>query len=331
MHAFINSPLQIGSLEIPNRLIQGPLAGYSCAPFRTLFNQYTPPAYCVTEMSSAADIVHKHTINSRYIYRAPQEKLLAYQISGSKPQILAQAASQLAAYGADLIDINCGCPKSKIRKKGAGSALLEAPEQLIRIIKTVRAAIDIPLTIKIRIQGTQDDLILAQKIAEAGADALIVHGRRWIDDYDVATDLAKIAQIKQAIPIPVIANGDIADINSLRHAVEATGCDAYMIARAGSGKPWLYQELLRQRPLSVSFTERITLFMRHLADLAVLENEFKAVLQSKSLVRYYFAKFFAVETLNQFNQLDSLGRIEDFLRQQGSNLNHSQTTTAIYF
>jgi nifR3 family TIM-barrel protein len=313
MHAFLNSPLQIGLLEIPNRLIQGPLAGYSCAPFRTLFNHYSPPAYCVTEMSSAADILHKHTRNSRYVYRAPQEQLLAYQISGTEPQILAQAASQLEIYGADLIDINCGCPKPKIRKKGAGSALLETPEQLIRIIKTVRAAITIPLTIKIRIQDNEDDLMLAQKIEEAGADALIVHGRRWIDDYDVAVDLAKIAQIKQQITIPVIANGDVADTDSLGQSLAATGCDAYMIARAGSGKPWLYQELLGQQPVSVSFTEKINLFMEHLEGLATLEDEFKAVLQSKSLVRYYFGKFFAAEALSHFYQLDSLAGIEHFL------------------
>lgn len=197
MHTFINSPLQIGQLTIPHRLIQGPLAGYSCAPFRTLFNAYTPPAYCVTEMSSATDLLNKHALDSRYVYRSPQEQLLAYQISGTEPKILAQAAAQLQAYGADLIDINCGCPKPKIRKKGAGSALLETPEQLIAIIRAVRSMLHIPLTIKIRIQGNETDLVLAKKIEEAGADALIVHGRRWVDDYDVPSDWLHIARIKK--------------------------------------------------------------------------------------------------------------------------------------
>jgi tRNA-dihydrouridine synthase B len=299
MHAFINSSLKIGDLTLPNRLIQGPLAGYSCAPFRTLFNHYRPPAYCVTEMSSAIDILHKHAANSRYVYRAPQEQILAYQIAGTEPHILAQAAQQLQFNGADIIDINCGCPKPKIRKKGAGSALLEEPEQLMRIVKEVRASITVPLTIKIRIQ--------------AGTDALIVHGRRWIDDYDVASDLKQIAQIKKSVTIPVIANGDIHDVASLHRAVELSGCDAYMISRAGSGKPWLYQELLQQERVVVCLTEKINLFMKHLHELAILEDEYKAILQSKSLVRYYFGKLLDASLLNRFYQVDSLDKIHSFL------------------
>ncbi|MDR3504243.1 MAG: tRNA-dihydrouridine synthase family protein [Legionella sp.] len=313
MHAFINSPLQIGSLTLPHRLIQGPLAGYSCAPFRTLFNRYTAPAYCVTEMSSAMDVVHRHALTSRYIYRSPQEQRLAYQISGTEPMVLAQAAEQLQAYGADLIDINCGCPKPKIRKKGAGSALLETPELLEGIVKAVRAAITIPLTVKIRIQDTQDDIVLAQKIEAAGVDALIVHGRRWVDDYDVAVNFRQIAQIKQALKIPVIANGDIDSMASLQQAVEFSACDAFMIARAGSGRPWLYQELLEQRTISISGAEKASLFMTHLQDLAILEDEYKAILQSKSLVRYYFGKNLDAAWLTRFYQLDSLNDIEAFI------------------
>lgn len=312
MHAFLNSSLKLGSLTLANRLIQGPLAGYSCAPFRVLFNRYASPAYCVTEMSSATDILYKHTANSRYIYRAPQEQILAYQIAGTDSHILAQAAQLLQLNGADIIDINCGCPKPKIRKKGAGSALLEVPEQLVQIIKEVRAVITIPLTIKIRIQGNKQDLVLAKKIEEAGADALIVHGRRWIDDYDEASDLQQIAQIKQGITIPVIANGDIHDVTSLQRAIEVSGCDAYMISRAGTGKPWLYQQLLQQSHGVVNLEEKINLFMDHLQGLAALENEYKAILQSKSLVRYYFGSMFDASLLQRFYQLDSLEKIHQF-------------------
>jgi nifR3 family TIM-barrel protein len=316
MHAFINSSLKIGSLTLPNRLIQGPLAGYSCAPFRELFNQYRPPAYCVSEMSSAMDILYKHSVNSRYLYRAPKERILAYQIAGIEPEILARAAQQLQHYGADIIDINCGCPKPKIRKKGAGSALLETPERLVRIVQEVRRAITIPLTIKIRIQGNEHDLILAQKIAEAGADALIVHGRRWIDDYDIASDVQQIATIKHVVTIPVIANGDIHDVSSLQRAVDLSACDAFMIGRAGSGKPWLYQELLEQQPVEVSMAEKISLFMSHLQGLSALEDEYKAVLQSKSLVRYYFRNRFDATQLSHFYQLGSLAQINHFLHKQ---------------
>jgi nifR3 family TIM-barrel protein len=313
MHTIINSPLQIGSLTLPHRLIQGPLAGYSCAPFRELFYKYIPPAYCVTEMSSAIDILNKHSPQSRYIYRSPDERLLSYQISGTDPLIMAQAARRLEAHGADLIDVNCGCPKTKIRKKGAGSALLEEPEKLVAIIHKIRESISLPLTVKIRIQGNEQDVHLAQQIEDAGANALIVHGRRWTDDYDIQCNLNQIAEIKKNLQIPVIANGDISSVSSLNHAMDISGCDGFMIARAGSGRPWLYQELLEQRTLEISDEEKKALFMAHLEGLNTLENEYKAILQSKSLIRYYFRSRLTEQQLNQFYNLKSLIEIKAFL------------------
>lgn len=314
MHTFINSPFKIGSLTLPNRLIQGPLAGYSCAPFRELFYQFTPPAYCVSEMSSAVDVLKKHNDQSRYLFRSLREYILSYQISGSNGDALAHAALKLQNMGADLIDINCGCPKAKIRKKGAGSALLDEPLKLVEIIKKVRKVLSIPLTIKIRIQGNSNDLTLAKQIEEAGADALIVHGRRWIDDYDRACDLGQIATIKSSISIPVIANGDIHDAASLQKAIELSGCDGFMIARAGCGRPWLYQELLDNCTLDIDRDNKIKLFMDHLKGLAFLEDEFKAVLQSKSLVRYYFKKQLSDEELRGFYNQLTLKDIEHFLK-----------------
>ncbi|HBI21701.1 MAG TPA: nitrogen regulation protein, partial [Legionella sp.] len=292
MQAFLNSPFHIGGLRLSNRLIQGPLAGFSCAPFRQLFYQYTPPAYCVSEMISAHDVLDKHQPDSRYLYRAPEERVLCYQLSGNDPFILAQAADRVQALGADLIDLNAGCPKPKIRKKGAGSALLDEPQRLFEILRAVRQSITIPLTVKLRIAGDERDVSIAQGLEQAGADALTVHGRRWTDDYDIACDFSYIARIKQAVRIPVIANGDIADHATLAQAIANTGCDAYMIARAGSGHPWLYQQLLAESDtvLYRGHVERVACFMQHLHGLAGLESEHQAVLQSKSLVRYYFKR-----------------------------------------
>lgn len=315
MLEYINSPLTIGSLTIPHRLIQGPLAGFSCAPFRVLFNQFKAPAYCVSEMCSAMDVVHKHGAQSRYLYRSDQESLLAYQISGTDAEVMARAAARLQAMGADLIDLNCGCPKTKIRKKGAGSALLENPDLLITIIQKVRASISIPLTVKIRIQGGEKDCALAQQIQTAGADALVVHGRSWKDDYAIACNWEQIALIKNSVTIPVIANGDIKDYKSLEQAFTASACDAFMISRAGTGKPWLFQELLEQKPIQYSLHDKIDLFMQHLQGLAQLESEFKALLQSKSLVRYYFRHELPEEMLQKFYQLQSVTDISGFLSQ----------------
>ena len=310
-HVFLNEPFNIGSLQLPNRLIQGPLAGFSCAPFRQLYYQFIPPAYCVSEMISAHDVLYKHPVDSRYLYRAPEEKTLCYQISGRDPTVMAQAAHRLEALGADLIDLNCGCPKNKIRKKGAGSALLEKPQLLFEIVSAVRAAISIPLTVKLRIQGGLSDMALAQSLESAGADALIVHGRRWTDDYDTPSDLHQIQRIKKAIRIPVIANGDIIDKDSLAHAMGVSGADAYMIARAGSGNPWIYQALLEAKVMAPPpLLAQINGFMTHLQGLSNLESEHQAILQSKSLVRYYFGKILSDVQLKHFYSLSSLKAVE---------------------
>lgn len=313
MLALLNDSFNIGSLKLPNRLIQGPLAGFSCAPFREQYYSFSPPAYCVSEMISAYDVLHKHKATSRYLYRSPKEKTLCYQLSGTDPQIIANAAGRLEAMGADLIDLNCGCPKTKIRKKGAGSALLERPERLGEIVSTVRKAIHLPLTVKVRIQGNENDIALAKAIEEAGADALVVHGRRWTDDYDTPCNLEQIKQIKLAVNIPVIANGDIADKVTLSNAIATSGCDAYMISRAGSGNPWLYQQLLADE-VHLEHGTRIDSFISHLQGLATLESEYQAVLQSKTLVRYYFKNVFNVQQLHDFYVLDNLKAIETHMK-----------------
>lgn len=310
----MNTTIAFGSFELPHRLIQGPLAGFSCAPFRQLFSLFVPPAYAVSEMLSAHNIVYRDNDQGRYLYRSPDEGRLCYQLSGTDPDIMAEAALKLEGLQADLIDINCGCPKLKIRKKGAGSALLEQPDRLIAIVRAVRQAIKIPLTVKIRLQGVDRDVDLAKAIADEGADALIIHGRRWVDDYDIPCNLQQIAQIKRAIQIPVVANGDIANCETLAEAMTQTGCDAFMISRASTGKPWLFQELLGGVTVEVDRDKKIALFMSHLQGLAVLENEHQAVLQSKSLVRYYFRNQVGDDFLKRYYTLESLCEIEKALR-----------------
>ena len=319
--AFLTTPLQIGSLQLSNRLIQGPLAGVSAAPFRKLFYQFCPPAYTVTEMISAHDVLHKHHLNSRYLYRAKEETCLSYQLSGIDPNIMALAALKLEQSGADLIDINCGCPKAKIRKKGAGSALMDTPERLCAIVSRVREHIRIPLTVKLRIYGTTKDISLAKMLEQAGADALIIHGRKWTDDYDKPCDFQHINLIKQHVRIPVIANGDIRDMTSLTIAIQESQADAYMISRAGCGHPWLYQLLLQQHPMDIDRSIQLDCFLQHIDDLSQLESDYQALMQSKTLVRYYFRHILDSEQLKVFYTLMSLEDMTQYLRSAVSNSN----------
>jgi tRNA-dihydrouridine synthase B len=291
------------------------LAGVSSAPFRKLFYQFLPPSYAVTEMMSAYDVLTKHTPRSRYLYRAAEETRLCYQISGVHPQIMSSAALALQRLGADLIDINCGCPKAKIRKKGAGSALMDNPKLLSAIVRRIREQVHIPLTVKLRIHGSSQDVALAQMLEQAGADALIIHGRRWTDDYEKPSDFRQIGLIKQHVDIPVIANGDICDHESLHRAYVESGADGYMISRAGCGQPWLYQDLLCQpKTFSPCLAFRVDNFIQHVCDLRELESEYQAVMQSKTLIRYYFRNRIDAMQLKTFYKLTSVDEIASYLR-----------------
>ncbi len=312
----IQSEWFLGALQLPNRLIQGPLAGYSCAPFRSMFSSFLPPAYAVSEMVSAQDVLTKHGPNSRYLARWPGEGRLAYQLAGKEPSMMADAAEFLQSTGADIIDINCGCPKKKIRKKGMGSALLEQPETLLSIIKAMRRVLHRPLTVKIRIQDERSDLYLAEAIEDAGADALIVHGRNFQDDYDVPVLYERIAKIKHRLSIPVIGNGDVSDRQSLNQMLEQSGCDAVMIARAGCGRPWLYQSLLEGTRPPLSLSSQWQLFMRHIEGLAALEDDYQALLQSRSLFRYYMKELLDPLPLQDFYTLKSIDEFENFFTEQ---------------
>ncbi len=284
-------PIVLGKTLIANNLFQAPLAGVSCSPFRELIAEFGGVGYCATEMISAKTLL-SHP-RRRYIYKSPKEGRLCFQLSGNHPDELAEAALLAVSHGADLLDINCGCPVSKIRKKGCGSKLLSQAHKLKEIIKAIKTAVSLPLSIKIRVDGISGDRFntdIVKAAEEGGADFLVVHGRHWSEHYEQAVRLDEIAAIVAASHIPVIGNGDIKDYASLQ-AMLATGCAGAMIGRASVGKPWLFAELCArdcgQAYTIPSETEREALFKRHIEGLALLENEASAMLQARGLAKYY--------------------------------------------
>ncbi len=293
-------PLTIGSKTFSTNLIQGPLAGYSCAPLRKLVWQYGDVGYCCSEMISAKDLIHRKKRQSRrYTWRDPQEKVLCYQISGNTAAEVALATRMLTQQGADLIDLNAGCPKAKIRKKGAGSKLLSEPQRLRAILSTMRENTDLPLTLKIRVDGDsgeENNLVVAEVAEQSGVDALIVHGRHWRDDYAVPCHVTQIKQLVSTVAIPVIANGDGKTAASIQHLLTSTGCAGIMISRAGVGQPWLFSKLAAELSGKVyplpSRQAIADLFLTHVSDLIALESdkpesEKFAVLQARKLAKYY--------------------------------------------
>jgi len=276
-------------------IIQGPLAGISCAPFRYFIWLYSKPSYSCTEMISCKTLIHQPKVSyQRYIEKHAQEGPVCFQLSANNPAELAEATKRVTDYGADLIDLNCGCPVKKIRSKGAGSSLLADPSKLYHLIHAMKQNTTVPISVKIRVQAGQQDHLnadIAKVVTEAGADSLIVHGRHWTEHYETPCRYDEIRYFVNEMKIPVIGNGDIACVESLKRMLE-TGCAGVMIGRASVGQPWLIQKL-RMELEGQLFTppdnqEIANVFIQHTEQLATLLNsELFAILQARKFSKYY--------------------------------------------
>lgn len=291
-------PLHLGNKTFPVNIIQGPLAGVSCAPFRFLTWKYSKPAFSCTEMISCKALLYKSKVtHHRFIIKDPNEGPVCFQLFGNNPAELAAATKIVTAHGADLIDLNCGCPAQKVRRSAAGSKLLTDASLLYQLILAMKQNTHLPVSIKIRVDGggeNSDEKFnqqLAQVVSDAGADFLVVHGRRWTDDYSIPCRYDKIQFFVEALKIPVIGNGDVACSASLQKML-ATGCAGVMVGRAGIGQPWLIGKLIaeanNEKFVSPMPSEVGAIFIEQIELLAqLLGSEKFAILQARALARYY--------------------------------------------
>lgn len=304
-------------LKFSRKLIQAPLAAYSCAPFRRLAYLWGKPDFCCTEMLSAKHMYSRGIQRKRYSYKDPEEGLLCVQLSGNTPEVLAYAVEKMAGQGADLFDLNCGCPQPKIRKKNCGAQLLSDSKKLYSLIKAMKSVADVPVLVKIRVDSKSGDDFnqdVAKAIEDAGADAVTVHGRHWSEQYDVPVSYQDIAQVKQAISIPVIGNGDVVDTVSAKKMFDETGCDAVMIARASVGQPWLFEKIHQELQGNIfkcpSVKQVGEIFLKHVSGLIELEGEKIALLQARSLGKYYVRDYPVdsefIATLNKASDFSEL-------------------------
>lgn len=301
------------------KLIQGPLAGISSAPFRRLAHIYGKPDFCCTEMISAKHLVNHFGNQHRYITRAPDEGKLCYQISGNDPDILAKATIKLNALGADYIDLNCGCPKPKIRKKGTGTKLLEDAKHLETLITAMKQNSDCPVSIKIRIDGNSGDQYTQSVIDaahNANADFITIHARHWTDTYETTPHYDKLAKWVSYSDLPIIGNGDTACKASLQKLVN-TGCDGIMISRAGVGQPWLFEQLrceLEGKPFTPpSIQERGQILIEHVQGLINLDGEIPACLAARKLGKYYARGTIDAEFENNIKTVNSFSHFRELV------------------
>ena len=306
-------PLHLGSKTFSNNIIQGPLAGVSCAPFRRLCWEYSKPAFTCTEMISCKTLLHQSS-QQRFTFIDPNEGPVCFQLSGTDGKELSDATKLVTDCGASLIDLNCGCPVKKIRSRGAGSSLLTNPSQLYTLIKAMKDSTHLPVSIKIRVEGNSDDKFnseIAKVVHEAGADFLVVHGRHWTEHYETPCNYDEIKFFVDELNIPVIGNGDISCVESLKKMF-ATGCAGVMIGRGGVGQPWLIKKLIDEMQSEIfthpSSTEIGAIFVKHVESLIqLLKSEKFSILQARKLSKYYGRSL-----INKMEFCEKINSCEDF-------------------
>jgi tRNA-dihydrouridine synthase B len=236
----------VGSVEVPTRVVLAPMAGVSVQAFRRQGRRFGAGLVC-SEMVSAAGIEHRNERTFGYLRVASDEHPLAIQIFGSEPRAMADAARMVEAAGADIVDMNFGCPVRKVTKTGAGAHLMEEPELACRVVEAVAAAVSVPVTVKMR-RGVEDGsracLELAPRFVEAGAAALTLHPRSAKQMYTGRADHALTAELVELVDVPVIASGDVTSREQALAVLEETGAAAVMVARAAQGNPWALREIV---------------------------------------------------------------------------------------
>jgi tRNA-dihydrouridine synthase B len=238
--------MQIGSVRLKNKTILAPLAGITNLPFRLLAKEAGCALVC-SEMVSAHGLLHKSIKTGQLLDSLPKEKPLSVQIFGCDPEIMAEAARVVESSGADIIDINFGCSVKKIVKNGSGVSLMKMPKTAAALIKAVRNAVRIPLTIKLRSgwNPSGNQAFEIAEIAEAcGVDAITIHPRTATQGFSGHADWSIITALKRRVGIPVIGNGDISSAQDAIKMLEETRCDAVMIGRMAIGNPYIFRQVL---------------------------------------------------------------------------------------
>jgi tRNA-dihydrouridine synthase B len=263
----LHSTWWIRDVEIPTRLVLAPMAGVSVQAFRRQGRRFGAGLVC-SEMVSCAGLHHGNERTLGYLRIAADERPLAVQIFGSEPAVMAEAAQMVEEAGADLVDVNFGCPVKKVTKTGAGATLLEDPDRAGRIVAAVADAVSLPVTVKMRRgleNGSRACLELGPRLVEAGAESLTLHPRSARQMYTGEADHSLTAELVSRVDVPVIASGDVTSRARAQAIIATTGAAAVMVGRAAQGNPWALREIIEgdtDPPTREEVVAELILFMR---------------------------------------------------------------------
>jgi tRNA-dihydrouridine synthase B len=309
----LREPWSIGPVEVPTRVVLAPMAGVSVQAFRRQGRRYGAGLVC-SEMVSCAGIEHRNEKTLGYLRVATDEHPLAIQLFGSDPGAMGDAARMVEAVGADIVDVNYGCPVKKVTRTGAGAHLLEDRDRACEIVEAIAGAVDIPVTVKLRRgvrNGSRSCLELGPRLVEAGAASLTLHPRSAEQMYTGTADHSLTAELASIVDVPVVASGDITSRERALAVLATTGAAAVMVGRGAQGNPWALREIVdgdARTPAREEVAAELVLFMRE----TVRElGERRAIGFLKKFYGWYlrrgrFPKAFKQELL----QLDSLDEVE---------------------
>jgi tRNA-dihydrouridine synthase B len=263
----LQQPWTIGGVDVPTRIVLAPMAGVSIQAFRRQGRRFGAGLVC-SEMVSAAGIEHRNERTFGYLRVSSDEHPLAIQIFGAEPRAMADAARMVAAAGADIVDMNFGCPVRKVTKTGAGAHLMEDAALACRVVEAVAGAVDVPVTVKMRrgvANGSRACLELGPQLVEAGAAALTLHPRSAQQMYTGEADHSVTAELVDLVDVPVIASGDVTSREKALAVLENTGAAAVMVARGAQGNPWALREIAEGeafRPTREEVAAELVVFIR---------------------------------------------------------------------
>ena len=318
--------LKIGWLCLSNPLVLAPLSGISSLPFRLLAKEQGCGLVC-TEMISAEGLARNRKATEGLMKSCPEERPLGVQIFGSNPASMAAAARIVEGCGAELVDINMGCPVRKVVNGGSGAALLKDLKKAGEILDAVRRAVSIPLTVKIRTGWDEKDVNFLEvgRIAqESGVDALTLHGRTRKQGYSCKADWEAIARAKRHLRIPVIGNGDLFSPEAVGRFFALTGADGAMVGRGALGNPWIFRQVVQffqgQVPEPPSLEEKEETILRHLRMIVDSRGEKNGVREFRKHLLWYTRGLrgsteFRSQAANWVTYFEVVGRVQEYFEK----------------